>query len=62
MKDQIYYYLNIFFSAIFAGICIGIAGFGFLTNPAIGMFLFVFGLSAVVNYQIKLFTGTAGFL
>ena len=26
------------------------------------MFLFIFGLSAVVNYQVKLFTGTAGFL
>ena len=62
MKDQTQYYLNIFFSAIFAGICIGIAGFGFLTNPTIGMFLFIFGLSAVVNYQVKLFTGTAGFL
>ena len=62
MKDQTQYYLNIFFSAIFAGICIGLAGFGFLTNPVIGMFLFVFGLSAVVNYQVKLFTGTAGFL
>lgn len=56
------YYLNIFVSAIFAGICIGLAGFGFLTNPVIGMFLFVFGLAAVVNYQVKLYTGTAGFL
>ena len=62
MKVQTQYYLNIFFSAIFAGICIGIAGFGFLTNPTIGMFLFIFGLSAIVNYQVKLFTGTAGFL
>lgn len=62
MTEQIKYYLQILFSAIFAGICIGLAGFGFLTNPIIGMFLFVFGLSAVVNYQVKLFTGTAGFL
>ena len=62
MKDQMQYYLSIFFSAIFAGICISLAGFGFLTNPIIGMFLFIFGLSAVVNYQVKLFTGTAGFL
>lgn len=62
MKEQTHYYLKIFFSAIFAGICIGLAGFGFLTNPTIGMFLFVFGLAAVVNYQVKLFTGTAGFL
>ena len=62
MKEQTRYYLSTFFSAIFAGICIGLAGFGFLTNPVIGMFLFIFGLSAVVNYQVKLFTGTAGFL
>lgn len=55
-------FLNILLSAIFAGVCIGIAGFGYLTNPVIGMFLFIFGLSAVVNYQVKLFTGTAGFL
>lgn len=56
------YYLQIFLSAIFAGICIGIAGVGFLTNQVIGMFLFTFGLAAVVSYQLKLFTGTAGFL
>ena len=56
------YYLYILFSAIFAGICIGLAGLGFLTNSTIGMFLFVFGLAAVVNYRVKLFTGTAGFL
>ena len=62
MIEQTKYYLQILFSAIFAGICIGLAGFGFLTNPTIGMFLFIFGLSAVVNYQVKLFTGTAGFL
>jgi len=62
MTEQTKYYLQILFSAIFAGICIGLAGFGFLTNPTIGIFLFIFGLSAVVNYQVKLFTGTAGFL
>ena len=62
MIEQTKYYLQILFSAIFAGICIGLAGFGFLTNPTIGMFLFIFGLSAVVNYQVKLFTGTAGVL
>ena len=56
------YYLKILLSAIFAGICIGLAGFGFLTNKTIGMFLFVFGLAAVINYRVKLFTGTAGFL
>lgn len=56
------YYLQIFLSAIFAGICIGVAGVGFLTNQVFGMFLFTFGLAAVVSYQLKLFTGTAGFL
>ena len=56
------YYLKIFLSAIFAGICIGLAGLGFLTNKTVGMFLFIFGLASVVNYKVKLFTGTAGFL
>lgn len=51
-----------FRSAIFAGICIGLAGFGFLVNSTIGMFLFIFGLATVVHYQLKLFTGTAGFI
>ena len=54
--------LTIFRSAIFAGICIGIAGFGYLVNPTIGMFLFAFGLATVVHYKLKLYTGTAGFV
>ena len=49
-------------SAIFAGICIGIAGFGFLADKQLGMILFIFGLATVVNYKLKLFTGTAGFV
>lgn len=49
-------------SAIFAGICIGIAGFGFLADRNLGMFLFIFGLATVVNYRLKLYTGTAGFV
>lgn len=53
---------DIFRSAIMAGICIGIAGFGYLVNSTIGMFLFAFGLAAVVQYKLKLFTGTAGFV
>ena len=53
---------NILRSAIFAGICIGIAGFGFLADKTFGMVLFVFGLATVVNYKLKLFTGTAGFV
>lgn len=53
---------KIFRSAILAGICIGIAGFGFLAlGGTIGAILFSFGLLAVVNYKLKLFTGTAGF-
>ena len=54
--------LEILRSAIFAGICIGIAGFGFLADKQLGMILFVFGLATVVNYKLKLFTGTAGFV
>lgn len=61
-SEYIKYYFGILISAIFAGICIGLAGLGFLTNSTIGMFLFAFGLAAVVNYKVKLFTGTAGFL
>jgi formate/nitrite transporter FocA (FNT family) len=49
-------------SSIFAGILIGIAGWGFLANPVLGMFLFCVGLIGVVKYGVKLFTGTAGFL
>lgn len=48
--------------SILAGIFIGIAAFGYAVNPSIGMFLFIFGLSAVVSYKTKLFTGTAGFV
>ena len=53
---------KVFRSAVLAGICISIAGFGFLALGGIaGAVLFSFGLLAVVNYQFKLFTGTAGF-
>lgn len=51
-----------FKSAVLAGICIGIAGFGYLATGGIaGAVVFAFGLLAVVNYKFKLFTGTAGF-
>lgn len=54
---------KIFRSAILAGICISIAGFGFLAlGGVVGAVLFSFGLLAVVNYKLKLFTGTAGFI
>ena len=48
--------------SVFAGVLIGIAGWGFLANPTLGMFLFCVGLIGVVKYQSKLYTGTAGFL
>lgn len=49
-------------SSVLAGICIGIAGFGYLmSKDIIGIVLFTFGLLAVVHYGFKLFTGTVGF-
>jgi formate/nitrite transporter FocA (FNT family) len=52
-----------FRSAIMAGICIGIAGFGYLAIGGIfGAILFAFGLLSVVSYGLKLYTGTAGFI
>jgi len=55
--------MNTFRSAILAGICIGIAGFGYLALGGLaGAVLFCFGLLAVVNYALKLYTGTAGFI
>ena len=57
-------------SSILAGIAIGLAGFGFLASgiqseaygPLFGSVLFSFGLLTVVNYKLKLYTGTAGFV
>ena len=50
-------------SGIFAGICIGIAGFVYLAEKGIvGALLFAFGLLTVVGYKLKLYTGTAGFI
>ena len=50
-------------SGIFAGICIGIAGFVYLAEKSIvGAVLFAFGLLTVVGYKLKLYTGTAGFI
>ena len=50
-------------SGIFAGICIGIAGLGYLAEKSIvGAVLFAFGLLTVVGYRLKLYTGTAGFI
>ncbi len=49
-----------FLKAVFAGILIGIAGFGYLVHPTIGMVLFAAGLAGVVLYGVPLFTGVAG--
>lgn len=55
-------YLNIFSTGLFAGILIAVAGYGFLAGKAVGMFLFILGLAAVVSYKLKLYTGTVGFV
>lgn len=55
-------YKSLITESIFAGIVIAIAGWGFLANPILGMFLFCVGLIAVVKYRAKLYTGTAGFI
>lgn len=53
-----------FINAIMAGIFIGIAGTVFLSVavPALGAFLFAFGLLTILCYQFKLFTGAIGYL
>ena len=51
-----------FRSSVFAGVLIAIAGYGFLAGQAVGMFLFILGLAAVVSYRLRLFTGTVGFI
>jgi formate/nitrite transporter FocA (FNT family) len=55
-------YFNIFRAAIFAGVLIAVAGYGFLVGKAVGMFLFILGLAAVVSYKLELYTGTVGFV
>lgn len=55
--------INLFRSAVFAGITIGIAGFCYLAvGGVIGAVVFSFGLLTVIGYKLKLFTGTAGFV
>ncbi|MGM9713608.1 MAG: formate/nitrite transporter family protein [Prevotella sp.] len=50
-------------SSFLSGVCIGIAGFGYLAEKSIiGAVLFAFGLLTVVHYGLKLYTGTAGFI
>lgn len=49
--------------AILAGICIAIGGTVFLRVGGVaGAVLFAFGLTTVVYYGLKLYTGTAGFI
>ncbi len=54
---------NTFRSALLAGVAVGIAGWGYLAyKDIVGAVLFSFGLLTVVNYKLKLYTGTAGFV
>ena len=58
---------KIFRSAVIAGFTIGLAGFGYLSminvlSGVVGAIVFAFGLLTIVAYQLKLFTGTAGFI
>ena len=49
MKLKIF---NLVLKAIFAGICIGIAGWGFLVDKTLGIFLFIFGLTTVILWGV----------
>ena len=63
MKKETTSIVPVIRSGIYAGICIGIAGFVYLAEKGIiGAVLFAFGLLTVVGYQLKLYTGTAGFI
>lgn len=55
-------FINVLRKGVFAGIFIGIAGWGYLVNPVLGMFLFCVGLIGVIKYNLFLFTGSAGFI
>lgn len=58
MKDI----FNVLRKSVFAGMFIGIAGWGYLVNPILGIFLFCVGLIGVIKYNLFLFTGSAGFI
>ncbi len=53
-----------FFSAIIAGMLIGMGGTVYLSqsNPVVGSFLFAIGLFTIVAFQLHLFTGKIGYL
>ena len=58
---------NTFRSSSLSGIAVGLAGWGYLACcskglEVLGAVLFSFGLLTVVNYKLKLYTGTAGFV
>lgn len=55
-------FVNVLRKSVFAGMFIGIAGWGYLVNPILGMFLFCVGLIGVIKYNLFLFTGSAGFI
>ena len=59
--------MNVFRSSVLSGMAVAIAGWGYLACTskgleALGAVLFSFGLLTVVNYKLKLYTGTAGFV
>ena len=54
---------TIFPTAVLAGICIAIGGtVNLRVGGVAGAVLFAFGLTTVVYYGLKLYTGTAGFI
>ena len=55
-------FVNVLRKSVFAGMFIGIACWGYLVNPVLGVFLFCVGLIGVIKYNLFLFTGTAGFI
>lgn len=62
-KDMPSNILNLFLSALMAGICISVGCIVNLQTGGIaGAVLFTFGLITVVHYRYALYTGTAGFV
>ena len=61
-RTQMKQFISTLRSAVMAGVCVGLVGFGYLAEKSIiGAVVFSFGLLAVVAYRLKLYTGTAGF-
>ena len=63
-KKKFLEYWHIFANGIIAGVFIGIAGTVYLAMPipALGAFLFGFGLLTILCNNFKLFTGAVGYL